>query len=130
MSIRSIPMTEECKTILENHKQISNELKLFFCNEKGNPLNPRNYQRTFETIFAKDYEGITLHSLRRTFATTMRANGVDMSTTAKIMGHTDIRMIAEIYNQPQFDTRLTAMQKYETALKLPEPTEEKPLELS
>jgi len=30
------------------------------------------------------------------------------------MGHTDIRMIAEIYNQPQFDTLFTAMQKYET----------------
>jgi len=42
------------------------------------------------------------------------ANGVDMSTTVKIMGHTDIRMIAEIYNQPQFDTLFTAMQKYET----------------
>ncbi len=128
MSIRSIPMTEECKTILENHKLITNDLKLFFCNEKGNPLTPRNYQRTFETIFAKDYEGITLHSLRRTFATTMCANGVDMSTTAKIMGHTDIRMIAEIYNQPQFDTLLTAMQKYETALKTPEAPEEAPSE--
>lgn len=127
-SIRSIPMTEECKTILENHKLITNDLKLFFCNEKGKPLNPRNYQRTFETIFAKDYEGITLHSLRRTFATTMCANGVDMSTTAKIMGHTDIRMIAEIYNQPQFDTLLTAMQKYETALKTPEAAEVAPSE--
>lgn len=127
-SIRSIPMTEECMTILKNHKQIPNDLKLLFCNEKGNPLNPRNYQRTFDTIFAKDYEGITIHSLRRTFATLMCANGVDMTTTAKIMGHTDTRMIAEIYNQPQFDTLLTAMQKYETALKVSEATEEKPLE--
>ncbi|WP_333595160.1 site-specific integrase [Anaerospora hongkongensis] len=125
-SIRSIPMTKELRTILENHKQIPNKLKLFFCSEKGTPIIPRNYQRTFETIFAKDYEGITLHSLRRTFATHMCANGVDMSTTAKIMGHTDIRMIAEIYNQPQFDTLLAAMQKYEIALQNPQNTETEP----
>jgi len=126
-SIRSIPMTGECITLLQTHKQRPNKLGLLFCNENGNPLSSRNYQRTFETIFAKDYyKGITIHSLRRTFATHMCANGVDMTTTAKIMGHTDTRMIAEIYNQPQFNTLLTAMQRYETALKNIRSVEEKP----
>lgn len=93
-SLKPISLTEECIALLQNHQQ-----------------------RTFYTIFAKDFDGITIHSVRRTFATHMCANGVAMTTTAKIMGHTDTRMIAEIYNQPLFDTLLTAMQKYETALK-------------
>ena len=37
-SIRSIPMTEECITLLQNHQQRPNEFGLLFCNENGKPL--------------------------------------------------------------------------------------------
>ena len=37
------------------------------------------------------------HELRHTYGTTLRENGVDISTIQKVMGHSDISVTAAIY---------------------------------
>lgn len=43
------------------------------------------------------FEGYSLHQLRHTFATLLVANGVDIVTAKTLMGHSDTKMLTELY---------------------------------
>jgi integrase len=54
-------------------------------------------------------EGFTIHSLKRTFATTLSERGVHPSTAQKMLGHSDIKMTLAIYTHAKDEMQDAAM---------------------
>ena len=54
-----------------------------------------NYQETIAKAL-KPY-GVTVHSLRKTYAYTLKSAGIDVSTAAKLMGHSNPMVTLKIY---------------------------------
>jgi integrase len=72
---------------------------LVFTTEVGMPVSDRNLaQRDFREICAKAKVGEWhLHECRHTAATLMLTNGLPIEVVAKVLGHADIRMTANVY---------------------------------
>jgi len=64
-----------------------------FSDKKGNKLNPDLIRlRLAETAKRAKVEDLTeVHALRHTFASQLIANGVDLPSVQKLMGHTNIQ---------------------------------------
>lgn len=74
---------------------------LVFCTHDGAPLNPNNVYKVFlKDIERADVPRITLHDLRRTFATVASARGVPIRELAAILGHAKPSVTLDIYAQP------------------------------
>lgn len=99
--IRSIPFGKELHDYLLNHKRTGYVIQ----NQNGNYFEPTNYDKRHYKKFMNDmheyYNGevktLTAHELRHTYGTLLRAKGVDIYTIQKVMGHSDIRVTADIY---------------------------------
>jgi integrase len=69
-----------------------------FTTRKGTPTEPRNINRTFDTLIAKiGVPRIRLHDLRRSCATLLYAQGVDLQTIKDLLGHSSIGVTSAIY---------------------------------
>lgn len=123
-SNRTIYLPEKVKTALEEHKALQEQEKtdledkrkklqdegkeaegykdegLVFCQLNGKPINPRNFQRTFNTWVSNAGlpEDIRFHDLRHTFITNMIGQGIDIKTAQSITGHSDTRTLLETYS--------------------------------
>lgn len=61
---------------------------LVFCNELGDPLDPRSYTRHFERIIERaGIEKMCFHDLRHTFATISLQEGLPMNYIQETLGH-------------------------------------------
>lgn len=69
-----------------------------FVGEEGHVIHPDALHKWF-TDFLKKYDlpPITLHSLRHTNASLLIANGVDLATVSKRLGHASTAITAQIY---------------------------------
>ncbi len=47
--------------------------------------------------------GVTIHSLRKTYAYTLKSAGIHVTTAAKLMGHSNPMMTLKIYTQVRDD---------------------------
>lgn len=58
-----------------------------------------------------NFGGFTLHQLRHTYATLLVSNGVDIVTAKTLMGHTDTKMLVELYAHmvPENVSKATAL---------------------
>ena len=70
-----------------------------FTTEFGQPADPRNLLRAviIATRKAGLPEGIGVHTLRHTYATTALLNGVPLHVVSMNLGHTSISITADIY---------------------------------
>jgi len=83
------------------------EWKYVFCNRRnengisddiGNPLKPRNIQRTLDYILERaDIPHKSTHVFRHTFASKLFEKGVDVKIVSELLGHTDIRTTYNTY---------------------------------
>ena len=75
--------------------------ELLFPNNEGRPLDYSNWRRRVwePAVEAANLEGLNFHDLRRTNATAMVAEGVDVKTAQARLGHTDPRLTLAIYAQ-------------------------------
>lgn len=72
--------------------------KKVFTTEDGRPLHPDTASGWFAKFTARhNLPHITVHSLRHTNATLMIANGTDIKTVSKRLGHADISTTGNIY---------------------------------
>lgn len=72
--------------------------KYLMCNSKGDIIPPANFTRSFYRIL--ENVGIKKtgpHALRHTFASFCFANGVDVKTVSKILGHASIQITLNTY---------------------------------
>lgn len=104
-SRRDIPIHKEVADILLERMPTGNDIsELFvFPTEKGGIWIPRNFQRDYKYFFEKAQEaGYNVqyrspHICRHTFATYLRAKGVDAKTISRLLGHAKVDISYEVY---------------------------------
>ena len=121
-SKRTISINDSTIEILRDHKRRQNELRLslgesyqdnglVFCTDEGQPIDPRNFTRHFETLLGK--AGLThyrFHDVRHTFATIGLENGISPKTLQEMLGHSTFKTTMDTYSHVT-----PAMQKEEAA---------------
>ncbi len=123
-SNRTVPIPENIIKDLKKYKIKQLEIKLknkefysdhdyIFCDEFGNPLDPKKIPRNFKSILKKaGMRDIKFHSLRHTYATRLFEAGVPIKTVQALMGHNDIATTMNIY------THVMPEQKSQAAAKI------------
>jgi integrase len=96
-------------TLLASQKQILAEDKdyygsawinsgFIFTTRLGTPIDPRNLLREFKGLCAQAGLGDWhLHELRHSSASLMLASGVKLQVVSEVLGHSSIRMTADVY---------------------------------
>jgi len=84
---RTIPLNDELYEFLLSYRNRTGGY--VFCQKDGSPY--RDLRESFKSAVKKaGLEGVTLHTLRHTFASHLIMAGVDLPTVQKLMGHKDI----------------------------------------
>jgi integrase len=127
-SRRTLPLTPPVIALLkaQHTAQAADKLKAgslwadsgnVFTSETGHPLDPRNVLRAVETASRRaGLEGVSVHSLRHSAATTMLESGVPLHTVSKMLGHSDTRITGDIYGHTSDDAAQSAMSALSSAL--------------
>jgi integrase len=76
------------------------DLDLIFADPDGTPLKPDSVSATVSLLFRrlKLPKGTSLHSLRHTHTSHLLANGVPLPVVSARLGHSSVRVTAEIYS--------------------------------
>jgi integrase len=86
---------------------------LVFTTQIGSPIDPSNLRRDFNEVFKKAGFGHWHpHELRHSAASIMLAQGVPLEVVADVLGHSSIRMTADVYGHilaPQRQAAAKAM---------------------
>jgi len=108
-SRRSVNLPGRMVTLLASQKQILAEDKAYygsawinsgiiFTTRLGTPIDPRNLLREFKGLCAQAGLGNWhLHELRHSSASLMLASGVKLQVVSEVLGHSSIRMTADVY---------------------------------
>ncbi len=109
-SIREIPLTSGLIKILKELK--TNTSEYVVSNKKGNCIDYRTYQYSFENLLKKLHiKHYGFHSLRHTFATRLLENNVDIKTISELLGHSSPTVTLNRYVHSNMDNKRKAMQK-------------------
>ena len=91
---------------------------LVFCDERGNPLNPRNFTRSFQKdLQNNDIRKIRFHDLRHTVATMLLEDGKAINTVQEILGHYNPAFTAAQYGHVTSRMQQEATETLAQALK-------------
>jgi integrase len=94
---RAIPMSKGVRAVLEKRFKEAKS-NLVFPDSEGGLIRYRLRDRLVRVCKEIGADRITeLHSLRRTFATIARKNGIKMETLQEILGHTSITTTIDLY---------------------------------
>lgn len=108
-SFRSFPMTEEAERIFRQLKQWHKTNEHLFSSSyshndyifkwaDGHPYNPDYITRKFAALLKKHgLPHIRFHELRHSCASLLINNGFNLKDVQEWLGHTDIKMTANIY---------------------------------
>ena len=128
-SNRKIPLLPEVIDTLEKIKIKQNDFKLnpnfknqdfIFCNAyTGNMISADSVRQ--ELRYLCDILGIERlhpHSLRHTFTTRCVENGIDLKTVSELLGHSNIKMTANIYTHISMEKKQTDIMKLSDTINL------------
>ncbi len=122
-SERVIPLFDNLIKSLKEHKkrQIKEKLKLggkytnmdlVFCSEFGNFLEPSILNKVLKAATKKvTLTGVTVHTLRHTFATRGLESGIELKVMQELLGHTTINTTADIYTHVLLDKKRESVSK-------------------
>lgn len=133
---RAIPLTAEAGGVLAElrRRNVTERLAagsqwvdsgFVFTTELGEPCDPRNALRAVKAAVDKHNkthparplpDGIGLHTLRHSAASTMIAGGVPLKVVSQILGHSSITITADIYGHVSPDVAHEAMATLSAAL--------------
>ena len=126
--IRNIPISIKVKKILNDIKKEQAEAKiilksnfnkdnLVFAREDGRLPRPDTITHRFKDYARKaGFEKAKFHSLRHSFASIMKQNGVDIQTIQKLLGHTLQATTVDIYSHVPEKTKKNAVEKMDKIL--------------
>lgn len=117
-SIRKIPLTQRALKMLMELR-LKNGLKstLVFPSRNGTYINPRNFERTFQTVVANaGIEMCNSHTLRHSFATRCFEKGISVKIISKWLGHSKVAHTLDIYTHVMPDTEKYAIQILESPI--------------
>ena len=102
---KTFPIAHELVDILQNWRRQNSDPKtgFIFANPDGGRLGDTALKKPWKKIkeLAELPESLDLYTLRHNFASWLVMNGSDLLTVAKLMGHSDIRMIIDHYGHLQ-----------------------------
>ncbi|MDE5975327.1 MAG: site-specific integrase, partial [Muribaculaceae bacterium] len=109
-SCRAIPVPEELLKVLKNFKAIYPP-NYYIGSNSFKPTEPRVFRKYYyELLESVGIEKrLSPHSLRHTYATTLITSGVDIKTTAALLGHGDTGTTLEIYSHATVESKKRAM---------------------
>ena len=119
---REIPMTNECRELLESLKKqfelgkhVEDEFKEFvFINRKGIPTKNSTYDSCIKKLTQKaGMENFSMHTLRHTFATRCIEAGMNPKTLQVLMGHSSINITMNLYVHVTDDEKAKEIKKLE-----------------
>lgn len=121
-SRRDIPLTDATLQLLEAQRKywafkVEKMDRYLFCNEKGEPLSRECVQRELERIIKRvraagnEFERITPHVFRHTFATRAIEAGMPPQVLKTILGHSSLAMTMDLYSHVLPDTKAEEMEK-------------------
>lgn len=88
-----------------------------FTTEFGEPCDPRNALRALKVAADRaGLEGIGLHTLRHSAASTMLSNGVPLKVASEILGHSSISITADTYGHVAPEVAKSALDGLSDAL--------------
>ena len=83
-----------------------------FCQENGQPYEPRTYQDLFKRCVRQaGIADANLHSLRHTFATRALEQGMDVVTLSRLLGHATPSITLDKYGHALNDHKRASMEK-------------------
>ncbi len=121
-SVRDIPLTEDILNLLgaQNFSEHSPD-EYIFINRNGNPLCRDSVQDELDKIVKRinesgyNFERITPHVFRHTFATRAIEAGMSPQVLKTILGHSSLAMTMDLYSHVMPDTRALEMEKISVA---------------
>lgn len=121
-SIRYVPIPKPLLEELEGLKAAKSNDDYIFTSRYGNLMDVNNLIRSYKRFLTsigvfeiKDGKVVTkdFHTLRRTYATMLCENGVDINTIAKLLGNT-VAVVAQYYAFVSDKKKLEAVDKIES----------------
>jgi integrase len=101
-SRRSVPLAPVAVQALRDHRSALSATPLpsapVFANSTGGWMEPRNFSRAFQVAARAAGVDATPHTLRHSAATAMIASGTPLTVVSDLLGHSDIRITAGVYN--------------------------------
>lgn len=94
---RTIPIVNALKPHLEHFLPQVDDW-LFTGERTGKPLYKTSYRRMWNRVRKQLGTNITPYVFRHEFATQLYYSGIDLKYAKQLMGHSDIRMILEVYS--------------------------------
>ena len=76
------------------------DLDLIFANPDGTPLKPDSVSASVSLLCRRLGlpKGVSLHTLRHSHGSVLLADGVDLATVSERLGHSSVRVTADIYS--------------------------------
>ena len=120
-SRRVLPMSDGVAALLRAQRKAQAEDRLragskwadsghVFTTESGQPMDPRNVLRAFETAAKRaGLSGVNVHSLRHSAAVTMLESGIHLRGVSDMLGHSDTRITGDIYGHTSEAVSVAAM---------------------
>lgn len=105
---RTIPIPKPLAEILKNTPH--NGLYVIVP-PRGGEMTLMSYRRMWAHVTKAVNFGVHSHMLRHTYATSLYRAGIDLKTAQYLLGHSDIKMTAEIYTHIQQDKLTSAATK-------------------
>jgi len=123
-NIKTVAFEPETGEVLKNiHERqmrfFERENKIVFSDFKGMGQWYSNVCREFHRIKDEAYiSGITIHSLRHTYATRGLESGIELKVMQELLGHASIKMTADLYTHVLPDKKKESVMKLTETIKL------------
>jgi integrase len=96
------------------------DLDLIFANPDGTPLKPDSVSAAVSLLCRRLGlpKGASLHTLRHTHGSFLLADGVDLATVSERLGHSSVRVTADIYSHALRGRDQEAARRYDNFMRL------------
>lgn len=112
-SVRYVPIPKPILKELEAYKKNKNQDDYIFVSKESNLMDANNLIRSYKRfLISIDVPYKDFHTLRRTYATALCENGVDINTVAKLLGNTVV-VAAQYYTFISDKKKVEAVSKIE-----------------
>ncbi|WP_371655528.1 MULTISPECIES: tyrosine-type recombinase/integrase [unclassified Streptomyces] len=112
---RDLPLLNLACEVLKTREHSRD--RLAFTTRTGQPIEPRNFVRSFQRICERyEIRRITVHQVRHTTATLLKDLGVPARDAQLILGHSDISITQQIYQHDNMAGRREALGRVEAVL--------------
>ncbi|MEM9409748.1 MAG: tyrosine-type recombinase/integrase, partial [Planctomycetota bacterium] len=94
---RVVHLNKKALAIVKKH--LKDQPGPVFTNSQGKPWTTNACSNRFDRLKGKVGRTVSLYDFRHAYGTDMLMAGVDVAVVAELMGHTDTKMLMEIYQQ-------------------------------